>query len=805
MVSFLFGGETGETPESIRRKREIANALVARDLGSSPRNVGEGLSAIGKALIYRQMMGKADAAEKSGISKADDAFNAIFGSGSDIPDPEAKAEIDSTAPGSTASVEPIDMTGNDVFTEFMDTVKGGVTNPYGLAAVAATGKAESRFDPKNVNRTWSDPSESGKPGRAGGIMSWRGPRYEALVGTGDLSPKGQAEFFLKENPQLIDALNNAKSVEEAQRLMNNAWAFAGYNRPGGESARRLAYARALLPQFRGGTEVASIEPQIATDAIASQAAPSGYIDPMVSVQPPFQRPRPVERAQDAPQQAGQVSPNGGAGLRPFRPGERRDNADGTYSTEITTTWQLPDGSWANIPSLWMGQDGLPRQFSPDDEQGILGAAMRYEAQNGQTFKRYKSAEEAEQAARARSDSGGAGAGAQIAQETPAPQPTPPPMSAPKPPQVDMRLVQVLSNPYLSPEKKAVAQTMLQQQMAEVEAYRQMQMKQSDPAYKLQMEKDQLELDRLRNPQVSPVEVNGRLVNPKTGEVVADFSKQENQWQKLSDETLFNPLTGETKKIGGGGQTGFRFGGNSVEAQALNGLMDSGQLTPDQAQQLGAGKTITGPNGEIIFMTPQGVFGQAPGGQPQPMSAPQDGVDIFGDGGPQQGAASPQQPAAGQPAGGNIQITEPKVTQDEKKAMTFADRMSTSGDIIDRLGTVGTDKGEVMKSQVPFGIGNMLVSDEFQQLDQARRDFINAQLRRESGAVISDEEFDNANKQYFPQPGDSPETIAQKARNRRVAIEGMIRDSGPTYKPPANTEASDGWIELSPGVRVRKVN
>ena len=44
---------------------------------------------------------------------------------------------------------------------------------------------------------------------------------------------------------------------------------------------------------------------------------------------------------------------------------------------------------------------------------------------------------------------------------------------------------------------------------------------------------------------------------------------------------------------------FRFTGNSVEAQALNGLIDSGQLTPDQAQQLAAGKTVSGPNGEIM--------------------------------------------------------------------------------------------------------------------------------------------------------------------------------------------------------------
>lgn len=729
MVSFLFGGQTGETPESIRRKREIANALVARDLGSSPKNVGEGLSAIGKALIYRQMMGKADDAEKAGISKADDAFNAIFGGGSDIPEPEASAEIDSTSP--SASAPPIDMTGNEVFSEFMDTVKSGVTNPYGLAAIAATGKAESQFSPENVNRTWSDPSESGKPGTAGGIMSWRGPRYDALASTGDLSPQGQAKFFLQENPKLIEALNKAGSVEEAQKLMNNAWAFAGYNRPGGESARRLAYAKALLPNFQGSAEVASAQPQTATDAIAAQTAPTGYVDPMVSAQPP------VAAMNYAALPSSGPVPNAAPRTPEMMPNVTV-RGDRLPTPQFDPARMAPGG----MPMV-NGVDGLAAAMAPQAPQQVAQAPA-----------------------------------VQVPPQATAPA-TPAQTPAMAPPKIDQRLVQILANPYLSPEKKAVAQNMLQQQMAEVQAYREMQMKQADPAYRLQMEKDQLELDRLRNPA--------------------------SEWVRLDDNTILNKNTGETKDAApSSGQPGaFRFGGNSVEAQALNGLIDSGQITPEQAQQLGAGKTISGPNGEIIFLTPQGVFGQSAGGQPKPVSAPQEGIDLFGDGGPQ--PAAQQQPAATQQMGGNIQITEPKVTLDEKKAMTFADRMTTSGDIIDRLGDVATDKGEVMKSQIPLGIGNMLVSEDFQQFDQARRDFINAQLRRESGAVISPEEFDNANKQYFPQPGDGPEVLAQKARNRRIAIEGMIRDGGPTYRGPAQTQSEDGWTEVAPGVRVRKVN
>ncbi|WP_455154181.1 hypothetical protein [Cupriavidus campinensis] len=73
--------------------------------------------------------------------------------------------------------------------------------------------------------------------------------------------------------------------------------------------------------------------------------------------------------------------------------------------------------------------------------------------------------------------------------------------------------------------------------------------------------------------------------------------------------------------------------------------------------------------------------------------------------------------------------------------------------------------------------NAALSSDSQRLEQAQRDFINAVLRQESGAAISQGEFDNARRQYFPQPLDKPEAIAQKAANRKLAIEGFKRSAG----------------------------
>lgn len=94
-------------------------------------------------------------------------------------------------------------------------------------------------------------------------------------------------------------------------------------------------------------------------------------------------------------------------LRPFHPGEKIDNADGSYSTELSTTWQLPTGEWVNVPSLWMGPKGPVKL---DKESQILRALQEFEGVNGSTFPRYKSLDQAEAEAVARSKAGGANAG-----------------------------------------------------------------------------------------------------------------------------------------------------------------------------------------------------------------------------------------------------------------------------------------------------------------------------------------------------------------------------------------------------------
>ncbi|SHN40005.1 hypothetical protein [Rhizobacter sp. OV335] len=120
--------------------------------------------------------------------------------------------------------------------------------------------------------------------------------------------------------------------------------------------------------------------------------------------------------------------------------------------------------------------------------------------------------------------------------------------------------------------------------------------------------------------------------------------------------------------------------------------------------------------------------------------------------------------------------------EQANALGFANRMQASSKILGEL----ADKGVLQPSRVKQvadsvpviggGLGalaNGLASAEQQQVEQAQRDFINAVLRRESGAAIGQNEFANAAQQYFVQPNDKPPAIKQKREAVQRAIQSML--------------------------------
>ena len=106
---------------------------------------------------------------------------------------------------------------------------------------------------------------------------------------------------------------------------------------------------------------------------------------------------------------------------------------------------------------------------------------------------------------------------------------------------------------------------------------------------------------------------------------------------------------------------------------------------------------------------------------------------------------------------------------------YANRTVSANKVIDSL----SDK---FSSATAIGgiLPNIVQSADRQQYEQAKRDFVNAVLRKESGAAISPTEFSSAEIQYFPRAGDSAEVVRQKELNRVNTINGLIGSAGSAY-------------------------
>jgi hypothetical protein len=153
-----------------------------------------------------------------------------------------------------------------------------------------------------------------------------------------------------------------------------------------------------------------------------------------------------------------------------------------------------------------------------------------------------------------------------------------------------------------------------------------------------------------------------------------------------------------------------------------------------------------------------------------------------------------------------------LTETQSNATAFGMRMQEANQILNALEDKGVTDTGIIRSAVsgtaglaPFigekleektsGAMNALPSflggpsPEQQQVEQARRNFVTANLRKESGAAISAAEFTTEEKKYFPQIGDAPPVIKQKREARELAIRAMNIQSGNNI-PNLNSSNND---------------
>jgi hypothetical protein len=138
----------------------------------------------------------------------------------------------------------------------------------------------------------------------------------------------------------------------------------------------------------------------------------------------------------------------------------------------------------------------------------------------------------------------------------------------------------------------------------------------------------------------------------------------------------------------------------------------------------------------------------------------------------------------------------KMTEVQAKSTQFANRMEAAERDMGKLQGEGTSIVGKALQDAPFGLnvaGNYMKSGDRQKFEQARSQFITGLLRQESGAAIGKEEFVRYDREFFPQPGDGPEVVQQKAEARKVAIEAMKKGAGPGYKSPVPTAPIGGGL------------
>lgn len=132
----------------------------------------------------------------------------------------------------------------------------------------------------------------------------------------------------------------------------------------------------------------------------------------------------------------------------------------------------------------------------------------------------------------------------------------------------------------------------------------------------------------------------------------------------------------------------------------------------------------------------------------------------------------------------------KKTEVQAAAEQFANRMESAEKSFSRVGAEGLGLSGATQSitgAVPV-VGNFMKTENYQKMEQAKREWVTALLRKESGAAIGRDEYTQYDRQFFPQPGDGPDVVAQKAAARRVATEALKKSAGPSYRPPAESGA-----------------
>lgn len=688
---FIFGGDTGvASPEELQRLRGIAEALSGPS--RAPRDIGEGLNAIGQALLYRSVAGKAASMAEDVQAKGDAAFNPILAAlGGDRVFPAAPG---APAAGSNKVAEalagPKPKAENQNLPSRLDFARNDAAmTPYQTALLDTIAGPESggRYNVIYGGQQFSDMSDhpraavpitsgpnAGKTSSAAGKYQFLGStwdEYKNKLGLPDFSPASQdkaawalaADTFKSKTGQDLGAVlqsGDPQAIAQVGKVLSPIWTSLPGGIEAGTDTNRFVSA---FQQAAGGAS-----PAVA----ANEAMTTGPVQ-VASLDPSAGMPVPQPAAQPAP------------GYRPGEPAYTSDKGQ-----RVVQALMNPQSMTGGSPMPLQGINAPDQQSAPGvqavppmpAEYANIGVSpedwQRMNAPNGAPDAAAPQSAPALPAPQTAQDQPAAPAPDRVAQAAPMPEMAGNTADLRGGPTLDM-LVRAASDPRLNDQQRGIVNMLLQQQMQA-----------SDPVRQLQMEKLQRELNAPSGDAFT------------LGEGQVRFDAQGNQIAK-----------GEAK------------------APAL----------PSAVQ-------------EYEYAKGQGF----PGTFQDWEASKKGGMSLQVD--PATGAVTFQQ-------GANIK----PLTEGQAKDTVFATRAEGSLPLLDKFGDALTSLPETVGGKVPV-VGNYAKSPEFQQAEQAGLEFLQAILRKDTGAAITPQETDEYGKVYLPRPGDSKELLLQKQASRARALEAI---------------------------------
>lgn len=121
-----------------------------------------------------------------------------------------------------------------------------------------------------------------------------------------------------------------------------------------------------------------------------------------------------------------------------------------------------------------------------------------------------------------------------------------------------------------------------------------------------------------------------------------------------------------------------------------------------------------------------------------------------------------------------------LTEQQSKDVVYSTRAEGALNVLEGQSSAGRPIAETLTSAAqraanidPTGLVRGAVqSPEFQVAQQAGQEFLQAILRKDTGAAITTQEQELYGTTFLPQPGDSPEVLEVKKQSRRRAIDAI---------------------------------